>query len=257
MLDETNAGGETDIQAGASGEAAGAAAGAGEQTPPEYLSKSDFDAFRQEITGHLQRLTPAQAAREEAKSQAPGEPQKPDVSKYNFKDPAELDRYNRDNYKYHRHLDRQEEAKEAEKSQSADKAKKDMQSHQARVAEYGKTSPAFSADMKAAAGKINVTDPVARAVYGSKNGHLAVHYMAKNPGADQELNLLADSDGPDAVRERIGEMAAEMRAEQKLLEGTATAAGQRPPRQNLRGGGSNAGHEPTAEERYKRFHGLN
>jgi hypothetical protein len=218
---------------------------------PEYVGKSDFDSFQSEIRTSLARLTPREQAAQDNKQ---GDPQEPDVSKYNFSNPAELSRYNRDNYKWLRHQDRAEEAKESEAKQSAEKAKKDIQGHQARTSEYAKANPGYAADMKAAAGKINVIDAVARAVYGSRNGHLAVHYMAKNAGADQELNILADSDGPDAVRERIGEMAAEMRAEAKALEGNALAASQKPPRFNTRGAATGGTRKPTAAERFERFH---
>lgn len=224
-------------------------------TAPEYVGKSDFEAFQNEFRQTIARLTPQQQAAQDRKEAngTPGAPSKPDASKYDFKNPAELDRYNHDNYKYHRYLDRQEEAKETEAKQTAEKSKKDIQGHQARTSEYAKSNPGYVADIKAAAGKINVIDPVAKAIYGSKNGHLAVHYMAKNPGADQELNLLADSDGPDAVRERIGEMAAEMRAQAKALEGNAAAAGAKPPRFNTRGAATGGTHKPTAAERYNRF----
>jgi hypothetical protein len=230
----------------ASPEAAPAAAA------PEYISKSDFESFRNEITGHISRLTPKEQAREESKVDS-GDPREPDASKYDFSKPGELSRYNRDNYKWLRSQDRAEEAKESEARQAEEKSKKDIQGHQARTIEYTKTNPSYAADMKAAAGRINVIDAVAKAVYGSRNGHLAVHYMAKNPGSDQELNLLADSDGPDAVRERIGEMAAEMRAEAKALEGNTLAASQKPPRFSTRGTVTGAAKKPTAAERFARF----
>lgn len=235
-----------DGDASAAGGSAGAAA-------PEYLSKSDFEAFQNEFRSTVARLTPAER-REEAKGDKPGEPTEPDVSKYDFSKPGELSRYNRDNYKYLRSLEKGEEAKETATKQAEEKARKDKQGHASRTTEYAKTNPSYAADMKAAAGKINVTDPVAGAIYGSKNGVLAVHYMAKNPGADQELNLLADSEGPDAVRERIGEMAAEMRAEGKALEANTLAAGQRPPRFNTRGAAQGGQRKASASERYNRFH---
>lgn len=219
---------------------------------PEYLSKSDFEAFQSEFRNTIQRLTPKEQAKEDAKA-APTEPDSLDPKYNKFATKEDLARYNRDNYQYHRSLDRAEEAKANEGKQSEEREKANARGHQARVNDYAKENPAFSSDMKAAAGKINVTDPVAKTIYGSKNGHLAVHYMAKNPGADQELNLLADSDGPEAVREKIGEFAAEMRAQVKQAEETSKAAGIRPPRQSFRGGASTTSRTLSEADRFERF----
>lgn len=251
---EAGEGGGNLPDTGAAGGGEGGAA-SGAAATPEYVGKSDFEAFQNEFRQTIARLTPReQAAQDRKESGTPGVPSKPDMSKYDFKnDPNASDRYMSDYYKYQRHLEKTEEAKENEVKQSAEKSKKDIQGHQARTSDYAKSNPGYVADMKAAAGKINVIDPVAKAIYGSKNGHLAVHYMAKNPGADQELNLLADSDGPDAVRERIGEMAAEMRAQSKALEGNAAAAGAKPPRFSTRGSAIGGAKKPTAAERFARF----
>jgi hypothetical protein len=239
--------------AGASGAGEGAPAGNSGAATPEYLSKADFESFRSEFQQTIQRLTPAERREQAAEGNKPGTPSKPDLNAYDFKKPGELDRYNLDNYKYLRHLDKQEEAKENETKAAEEKTRKDKQGHASRTSEYAKANPSYVADIKAAAGKINVNNPVASAIYGSKNGVLAVHYMAKNPGADQELNLLADTDGPDAVRERIGEMAAEMRAQSKALESNTLAAGQRPTRFNTRGAAGGGTRSKSAADRFADF----
>ncbi len=236
-----DASGDLSASSGA-GEGSADTGSAGGNAQPEYLTKSDFEAFSTRMEQTLSRLTPAQREAREEKTDKDGDKpaKRPNAKDYDFaKDPAALERYEDDMDSFRRsQWDADRQTKETAR-QAEERSQKNFQGHNARVAAYRKENTSFDADMKSA--RIGVTDPVAAAVYASKNGHLVVHYMAKNPGTDQELNLLADTDGPEAVRERIGEIVSDMKAEQKLSEDTREAAGARPPRQNLRGGagGSN------------------
>ena len=235
------------------------AAGEGESAAqaPDYVRSQDFNAFAERMEANFAKLTPAQQAAQEVKPSAPSQPDLNDTKKYDFKnDPNAAARYQQDFYKFMRSIEKTEEAAEKAKSDAAEKLQSNEKGHNARFADYTKSNPEFAADLKAAAGKINVTEPVKLAIYGSKNGPLAIHYMAKNAGAAQELNVLADSEGPEAVRERIGEMAAEMRKVSKETEAVALAAGQKPPRQNLKANAGSSDRSPSPEERYARHHGL-
>jgi hypothetical protein len=224
-----------------------------EAKAPEYVGKADFEAFRNEFRQSIQRLTPREQAREDAKSDSKA-PERPNPKDFDFvKDPTALQRYEDAISEFNFSKWQAKQKTEGEATQAVEREKSDARGHQSRVSDYAKENPSFAADMKAAAGKINVTDPVAKSIYGSKNGHLAVHYMAKNPGADRELNLLADTDGPAAVRERIGEMAAEMRGLAKQTEEVTHAAGVRPPRQTFRGGASSTPRTLSDAERFTRF----
>ncbi len=232
------AGTSGDISAsGGAGEGGADTGSAGGSAAPEYLSKSDFESKWSELQSTLSRLTPAERREErQEKSGKPEAPKRPNPKDYDFqKDPSALERYEDaiSDFNYSKYEAKRAEAETAR--QAEEKMQANVTGHNQRIQEYRKENPSFDADMKST--PIRVTDPVAAAVYASKkNGVLAVHYMAKNPGTDQELNLLASTDGPEAVRERIGEMAHEMRAEQKLSEGNIAAAGARPPRQSLKGG---------------------
>lgn len=219
---------------------------------PEYLSKADFDAFRNELTGHLSRLTPSQREERESKGDKSGAPTEPDPSKYDFTKPGELTRYNQDNYRYFRHLDRMEEAKEAEAKQAQERLQATEKGHKARLAEYRKENPSFDEDMRKA-GNIQVLNEVKAAIYASKNSPAIVHYLAKNKDVAQELNEMAEMEGVEEVRYRIGEISATIKAEKLALEANAAAAADKPPRQNFRGNSGSAHRTLSAEERYARF----
>jgi len=240
----SNGGGE----AGA-GEAGAGAGGAGAQ--PEYLTKADFQAFQQEITQSLSRRS--EPAAQPDKSSQPHAPREPNPADYDFKKPADLARYNRDNHRWNSHLDEQERAPIKAKEEADRKLQETVRGHSQRLADYTKENPTAAAEIKAA--KIpGVTDPVKEAVFSSRNSHLAIHYLAKHPEEANELNLLADVEGKEAVRERVGEMVALMKAEQKQAESVTVAAGQRPPRMNLKGGMTAATKVPTKAELFERFH---
>lgn len=215
----------------------GSAIGAeGIQAPaPEYVSKADFQAFQQNFERTISGLTPREAAADRKETG----PKEPDPRNYDFTKPGEYARHTRDVHKWNSHLDAQENKPAEEKRQAEQSVRESARNHAQRMADYREKNPGFDADLKAAAGKLNVLDDVKNAVYASKNSALALHYMAKNPDAAQELNFIYESDGIQAVRERVGEMAAEMRGQAKLAESQTEAAGQRPPRMNLRGGVAN------------------
>lgn len=238
-------GADASNQAAASGGAAGS-------TQAEYLSKSDFEAFRQEIGGHLSRLTPRQQAAEEKADAKDGAPAEPDVTKYDFSKPGELSRYNRDNYKYLRALDRQEETREAAKKATEERLDKSRKGHVARVAEYRKENPTFDEDTRKF-GRMDVENEVSEAVFECEESAAIVHYFTKHPGTHDELNQLALMGNTRAIDRRIGEIVAEIRAEKKTLEANAAAAADKPPRQNFTKGSKGAKQEPTMEERYNDF----
>lgn len=249
---EGNGAGGTDYSASAvsapSGGDGSATAPAAAAPVADSVRKSDFEAFASRMEQNLSRMTPRQEA------EGPKAPGEPNVKDYDFQKPGELLRYQRDNYNFFKHQDKEAEAKTSEATRAKETLQKNEVAHRTRYSDYLKANPDFSNDLKSAAGKINVTEPVKHAIFGSKSGPMAIHFMAKNPGADEELNLLADTDGPEAVRERIGEMAAEMRLQKKASEANTIAAGQRPPRQNLRGGSSSSDRKLTNAERFERFH---
>jgi len=247
-------GGAAAAEGGAEGAAGGegAAAAAGGQAQPEYLSKSDFESFRSEITGHLQRLTPKQQEeRREAAGESKGK-ERPNPKDYDFKnDPTALQRYedDADEWRY-----QQRKAKEKEESTRAEREaakQKNESGHRTRVAEYRKENPSYDQDAKNA-GNIMVLDEVKHAIFGSKNSAAVQHYLFKNKDAAEELNLLMQTDGIEAVREQIGEYAASMRHQREQSTSAARAASIRPPRQNLRGGSASGERKLSIEERYAR-----
>jgi hypothetical protein len=205
---------------------------------PEYASKSDFEKFRNDfgsfqsqIEGYFKKQP--EARQSEAKTEAP---KRPAMKDFDFtKGESEVQKYE-DAMEDWRESVR--EAKRAERDsakQSEEKAQRNAQGHNSRMAEYFKENPASRTEIEK--GRIRVLDPVRDAVYASRNGHLAVHYMAQNPGTDQELNMLAETEGPEAVRERIGEIVAEMKRNAKEQEGNIAAASQKPLRDRIRPGG--------------------
>jgi hypothetical protein len=121
-----------------------------------------------------------------------------------------------------------------------------------RVAEYKKENPAFATDMQKA-GNIQVFDEVKHAIFASKNSPAILHYLFQNPGAAEDLNLLAQSEGLEAVREQIGEYADAMRQKKEQIGNAEAAARVRPPRQNIRGGSSSGDRKMSPSERYERF----
>jgi hypothetical protein len=241
--------------AGDSGAAAGAGAaesGAAGGQAPQYVSKSDFDAFASRFEQTLSRFNQPSAKSEPAKA---GEPKEPNLDEYDFKKPGELNRYNRDNYKWLRSLEKAEEAETNAKTEREASIRKNESGHLQRVQDYRKSNPEFDADMKRA-GNILVVDEVKHAIFASKNSAAVQHYMAKNPGAADDLNLTAQTEGLEAVRERIGEMAAEMRRTKESQSSTEAAARVRVPRQNLRGGSSSGNRTPSNAERFERFNDI-
>lgn len=250
-------GGTGDDPAGDPGAAAGAGAaegGAAGGSAPQYATKADLEAFASRFEQNLSRFS-----RPEPKSESqasPSEPKKPNVKDYDFqKDPDALERWQQDTYKWLRHQEKAQEAEERTKSEREASVKKNESGHLQRVQDYRKANPEFDADMKKA-GNILVVDEVKHAIFASKNSAAVQHYLAKNPGAADDLNLLAQTEGLESVRERIGEMAADMRRAKESLNSTESAARVRPPRQNLRGGSSSGNRNLSQEERFQRFNEI-
>lgn len=221
---------------------------------PEYLSKADFESKWSELGSRLDKLTPKQAAAE-AKDGKPTTPQKPRISDYkmnpdNPKAEEELDRYNSDIYNYHRHMEREKDAKEASAKSAQERQEKTRKGHQARVAEYIKENPTFEADAKKA--NLMGEEDVTQAIFSHKESPAIIHHMTKNAALVDELNQLALSGDVYGVHQRVGELAAEIRADRKALEANAEAAGTKIPRQTFNKGSAGAKKELTLEERYER-----
>jgi hypothetical protein len=218
---------------------------------PQYVDRAAFDTFAQEMRTNFQRMPQPQAQAQQEQA----EPTRPDAKKYNFDRDEDIEKYQRDMYRWNKHQDAKDDEKTNSEKSQRETAITQYRGHQTRVAEYKKEHPDFETDLKSAVGKLNVLAPVERAVYASKNSALVLHYLAKNPGDVDDLNLLAETDGLEAVRERLGEMAAYMKTSQKEATGNERAAGARPLRTNLRGNATTSQRQPTMEERYKRFRG--
>lgn len=252
--DAGEGGGAAAPEAGAAGAAAPGAAGntSGEAAAPQYVAKADFDSFANEIRQGFSRFSrqpePAKADGNEKK----GERERPDPSKYDFKnDPKALQRYEDDLDEYRYETRKKREQEESQKNERETSLKKNEQGHRQRLADYRKENPDFDADAKKA-GNILVLDDVKRAIFGSKNSAAVQHYLFKNPGAAEELNLMAESEGLESVRERIGEYAYAMRQQKDKNESTERAAAVRPPRQSFRGSSANGERKLSIEERYNR-----
>jgi hypothetical protein len=244
-------------QGGAGAAAGGQGAGQAGQgaAAPEYLSKADFESFRNELTSHLSRLTPAERReeREERGSRDKGAPKFPELSDYDFKKPGEIQRYEdakADYYEWRREQKSAEKDRERSEKEAPQRAARE---HATRLKEYRKENPDFDADMSKAGG-IHVLNEVQTAIYSSKNSPAIVHYLAKNKSEAQELNFIAESEGVDAVRERLGEIAATIRAEKQAAKAAEEAAKDRPPKLNFRGNTGTAKQGKSPEERFSRFH---
>lgn len=241
---------------GAPAEEVPASGPAGDSTPPagkapEYLSKSDFETFQNEFRQTIQRLTPREQAREDAKT--PTEAKRPNPADFDFqKDPKALEKYEdaMDEFRYQTR--KTKEAGENAGREAEQRAQNNAQDHDSRVEAYRKENPDFAEALKAA-GNIMVDESVKQAVFGSKNSHIALHYIAKNPDAARELNAIARSGDAADVRERVGEMVTEMKAQAKQADDNEKAASIRPPRQTFRGGASTGKRTFSDAERFERF----
>lgn len=237
--------------AGASGAGDAGAQGGGQQTP-QYVSKADFDALRNEFSSQLSRFS--QQARPESRPAdgKSGDPSEPDPSRYDFQKPGELSRYNADLRKYWRHLDKQESAEEARKKEAEEAPRRISQDHYKRVADYKKANPDYDTDRQKA-GRIEMPPEVIQSIYGCDDSPAIQHHIFKNPDLAQELTFIAESQGMDALRYRLGKISASIEAEAKIAEANAKAASDRPPRQNFRGNSGSANRTPSMEERFARF----
>lgn len=232
------------------GASAGGESGAGQ---PQYVSKADFDALRNDFTSKISQFSRSNQS-SDSSNKKPSDPSNPNIKDYDFqKDPEALDRYNRDVYKYHRHLERQEEAKEKGENEARDKARGTIQGHRQRMSEFQKANPEAAEALKKA-GAVEVLDDVKFAVYASKSSAEIVHYLSQHKEVARELDEIAEVEGLDSLRYRVGEISATIKAEAKLAEAQAAAAKDRPPRQNFRGNSGSANRKPSLEERFSRFH---
>jgi hypothetical protein len=205
----------------------------GEGAAPQYVGKAEFDSFRSELSQQFARLTP-QERREENRnvSRETESPKEPNPKDYKFDQPGELTRYNRDNYKWLRSEERAVEDKENSTRQGQEQLRTNERAHNTRVMDYRKEHPEFDEDMKTA-GPIQVLDQVKAAIFRSKASHEILHYMAKNRGTDQELNMLLESEGPEAMLERLGEIRASVKHESTVATANTTAAKAKPLRVNV------------------------
>ena len=221
---------------------------------PEYLSKSDFDSFRSEITGYLQKLTPKQQAAQDAKeAKQDGPAKRPSPKDYDFdKDPEALQKYE-DALDDWRDARRQEKAtKERTENEAKERTEKTQKGHQARVLDYKKENPSFDDDVKKA-GPLQGEPEVTQAVFSHPNSAAIVHHIAQNKAILDELNQISLTEGRESVLYRVGEIAADIKAAKKAQEATKAAAADVPPRQNFRGNSPSKDREPTPEERFSRF----
>lgn len=220
---------------------------------PEYLSKSDFDSFRNELTGYLKNLTPKQQAAQDAKDVKETGSKRPSPKDFDFeKDPEALQKYE-DALDDWRDARRQEKAaKERSETEAKERSEKTAKGHQARVLEYKKENPSFDEDIKKA-GPLQGEPDVTQAVFSHPQSAAIVHHIAQNKGILDELNTLALTEGREAVLFRVGEISADIKAAKKALETTKAAASDVPPRQNFRGNSPSKERERTAEERFNSF----
>jgi hypothetical protein len=221
---------------------------------PEYVSRSDFESFRNELSGYFRESARnRQDNRSESpKDSKPSEAREPNENDYDFRKVEDVRRYNKDVYSWHRHQERQEEAKTNAEKEVTERLRKTESGHRQRIAEYRKENPSFDDDLRKA-GNISVHDMVKQAIYRSKSSAPLVHYLALNKGLADELNELADIGEHEDLMERVGEIVAQMKAEKSALEANSQAAKDRPPRQNFRGNSPSKDREPTLEERFNRF----
>ncbi len=220
---------------------------------PEYLSKSDFDSFRSEITGYLQKLTPKQQAAQDAKDVKETGSKRPSPKDFDFdKDPEALQKYEDALDDWRDGQRREKAAKERTENEAKERSEKTAKGHQARVLEYKKENPSFEDDVKKA-GPLQGEAEVTQAVFSHPNSAAIVHHIAQNKGVLDELNQLSLTDGREAVLFRVGEISAEIKAAKKALESTKAAAADVPPRQNFRGNSPSKDRELSLEERFARF----
>lgn len=261
LRDPGSEGGGGAAPGAAAGAQGGSAAGAGAQggaqggAAPEYVSKADFESFSQRMEQSLSRFSqpPSDDRRSEGDKGKPGAPKFPNLSDYNFNKPGEIERYENDKEDYY-DWRREQKAEEKRKTSDAESAtKRNLLSHFERMREYEKANPGANAALQKA-GATQVLTPVKEAVYASRDSAAIVHYLAQNKETAMELNELAETEGMDSVRYRIGEIAATIRADAKAAKANEEAAKDRPPRQNFRGNSASANRKPSLEERFSRFH---
>jgi hypothetical protein len=218
------------LPASANPEAAGSAAA------PEYLSKSDFESFRNEISGHLSRLSqPRQESRQEPQKKEGSSPSKrPSMSDYDWKnDPNALTKYEDDLDEWRYSSRKEKESKETAERTANEKKEATMKGHRARVAEYKKENPTFDDDLRKVGG-VQTEAEVTEALLAHDNSAAIVHYLAKNPTLIDELNQAALTHGDRAVMYKVGAIAAKLEAEREAAKTNTQAASARPPRDNFR-----------------------
>ena len=220
---------------------------------PQYVSKSDFDSFANEFRQGMSRF---QQPRTEPKSEGKdaGPKSRPKVSDYDMqKDPNAWDKYQDDMEDWResqREIKRTAQQTEAEAKARSEKT---LSGHKARVIEYAKENPSFYDDVRKA-GSIQAEPEVTNAVFAHRESPAIVHHLIQNRALVDELSQLQYTEGSHAVHQRVGEIAAEIRAAKKIQAGNINAAKDIPPKQNFRGQSPSKDREPTAAERYQRHH---
>jgi hypothetical protein len=241
-------------------DAAGSEGGEGEAAAaaPQFVTRADFDALSSRLDERFPRDEGGRRSEERSQrseDRAPKAPEKPDATKFNFNanNPnrmAELDRYNREVYRYHRHLDRQEEAQETQRTQASERLENTEKGHRARVSEYKKAHPEFETDLKQA-GILRVLDEVKSAIFSHRNSAAIVHYLAKNKGAIEDLN---ESEDVQEVMFKVGALAGRISSDEEARKKNIEAAGGRPLRFSSRGSAGGGKKETSKSERFERFH---
>jgi hypothetical protein len=228
-----------------------AGAAAGNPNPaPEYVGKADFEAFRNEISGHFQRLS--QPRSEAPKESSSKEPRFPNPKDYKFDQDGEYERYERDKNAYFRAENRKLDEEDRKKRETEEGATRTEREHYKRVSEYKKEHPEFDEDSRKA-GSMHAEPSVKSAIYASDESAAVVHYLTKNKGLLEDLNEAALTGRESSIPYMIGKIAARIEAESKVAESTARAAEDRPPRQNFRNAAPAKPKERSLADRFNDY----
>lgn len=223
-------------------------AGGGEGAALEYLSKAEFEGFRNEVLSTLK--SGQDKSRDDDKPDEPDWSQAPDMEKYDFeKDPKGSSyKYMQDMYKHFQHLNNQESAKS-----DPEKAAKELeQTHLKRARDYIKENPEFDADVKKY-GSPQLLNGVRYAIYAHPESASIGHYIIKNRKEAEDLEFIYQTDGQQALMYRVGELAAKVREEKSRAKANRDAASDGVPRM-MSFGSEAAVPKKSNEELYKEFH---
>lgn len=233
------------------GEGASAGSGAASDTP-QYVSRADFDALHSKFEALTRQ--PRQQEREAPKSEGNNAPKsRPNPKDYKFDtDPDALSKYEdaMEDWRDEQRTARQTKA-QAER-ETKERTEKTERGHNARAAEYAKANPSFMEDVRKA-GAVNTRPEITQSIFSHKESPAIVHHLVNNREAIADLESVFYTDGVEAMHQRVGEIAAEIRAARKVQESNINAAKDVPPRQNFRGAAPSKERTKTADERFSDF----